>query len=110
MVDIQELMRTYVFLNDPDVKEVTTKFGALVLGITVVALGAWAGVTYLGGDDASTGGEAYADASDSSETEQTCVDESNTDEWKADNPETLERLIDVQETDGEVCYTYAVEN
>jgi len=120
-VDIKELMRTYVFLNDPDVKEVTTKFGIVLVGVAVVAAGAWAGVNYAGSDssssptasqaDGSGDGSGTADASDGEDhgMETECTDEDQAREWQMDNPEKLERTITVEERDGQVCYTYATE-
>lgn len=110
MVDIKELMRTYVVINDPNVKEVTTKFGALFLGLGVATLGVWGMVTLAGSEDVSQPQAAEGDGGQTLAGDQSrdCVPAEQADEWRQDNADVLlsNRLIDEEETGDYVCFTY----
>lgn len=92
MVDIKELMRTYVFINDPDVKEVTTKFGALLLAVGAIAALVWVAAG-LAGDPATTGAEDPAAATGAEEADgyanEECMPESELAEWKQTHADTV---------------------
>lgn len=115
MVDIKELLRTYVMLNDPNVREITTKFGAVILGLGVATLAVW-GVVSLAEDDpasqqpqASTAdGEDASGEEDQTPTETECVDASKADAWSQEHKWILlsNRLLDVDERGDQVCFTY----
>lgn len=112
MVDIKELMRTYVFINDPNVKEVTTKFGVALLALGVVGIGV-AGVVTMAEDDSPAETQASeADGGSGGElaTNQTrdCVQEEDADEWRQDNADVLlsNRLISEEASGDWVCFIY----
>lgn len=112
MVDIKELMRTYAVINNPKVKEVTTKFGVLLVGLGVATLGVWGMVTLAEDDPTADTHAASSDDAGSQELagEQTrdCVPEEDADDWRQEHAEVLlsGRLID-EETSGDyVCFTY----
>lgn len=113
MVDIKELMRTYVFINDPNVKEVTTKFGILLAGLGVATLGVWGLVTVAEDDpvtdphaaetDDGSDGEAAAD------TQKDCVHEDDADDWRDEHADLLlsGNLLKEEQNGDYVCFTYA---
>lgn len=113
LVDIEEIMQRYVFLNDPNVKEITMKFGGVIVGLgllTVAAIGLVTLADDAGGPDARS---AYAGGQDHSDKEagdevQDCVPADESDAWRQAHDDVLmeNRLLDVDESGGFVCYTY----
>lgn len=79
MVDIKELMRTYVFINDPDVKQVTTKFGILLVALGGVAGMAWLAVGVAEDPASEQAASADGDAYESTE----CMEQTELSAWKA---------------------------
>lgn len=104
MVDIKELMRTYVFLNDPDVKEVTTKFGAVIVALGVASLAVWGSVAFFADDQAPE--PTASTANDDTATD--CVHESEADDWRQEHQDVLlsNRLVETEQVGDEVCFTY----
>lgn len=112
MVDIKELMQTYVFLNDPNVKEITTKFGMVVLGLGLATLGIWGAVTLVqGGPGAADTTAGTADDGGSqagADTTKDCVRAEDADAWRAEHASIVssDRLLDVEASGDWVCFTY----
>lgn len=106
MVDIKELMRTYVFINDPDVKQITTKFGALLIAVGAIAALAWAGVAMVG-DAGQTGTPTAAEADDGYANED-CMPSGELAAWKQDHRQlVLSGDYEVRQMDtGVVCVLY----
>ncbi len=104
-MDIKDLMRTYVFINDPDIKQVTTKFGAVL-----IALGGLAGMAYLAAGVADTDEDPSAAAEpdeDQEETSEACMDATDLDAWRSEHPDLEQGTdyeVDVTES-GLVCVT-----
>jgi hypothetical protein len=112
LVDIKELVQTYAVINNPKVKEVTTKFGALLLGLGVATLGVWGMVTLAEEDTAD---DAYAASSGETSDEQLasdqvrdCVPEERADAWRQDNADVIlsDRLISTETSGDYVCFIY----
>lgn len=83
MVDIKDLMRTYVFINDPDVKEVTTKFGVALIALGAIAALTWGAVNY-----ASQAGPAAAEdptAATGDYENKDCMTQSEFTAWKQEH-------------------------
>lgn len=80
MVDIKELMRTYVFINDPDVKEVTTKFGVALIALGAIAALTWGAVNY--GTQAGPAAAEEPTAATGDYDEKECMTESELTTWK----------------------------
>lgn len=114
MVDIKDLMRTYVFINDPNVKEVTTKFGILLVGLGLATLGVWGLVTIAEEDPvADTQAAGTDDSSDdelAGDQHRDCVHEDDADEWRNDNQDLLlsGNLLDEEQSGDYVCFTYTI--
>lgn len=104
-MDIKELMRTYVFINDPDVKQVTTKFGALVLLLGAVAGLAWATAGFVA-DDAAPGDDPGTTAA--TYEEESCMPAAELEAWMAEHAEIVDAgTYDVTEVDQDrVCVAY----
>lgn len=102
MVDIKEMMRTYVFLNDPNVKQVTTRFGAVVL-----VLGGIAGATWLLAG-ASDDVDAEPEASASAYEKTSCMHESEWPSWATEHAPVIDagtyEVYDAPED--EICVNY----
>lgn len=81
-MDIKELMRTYVFINDPDVKQVSTKFGGLVLVLGAVAGLAWVAAGLVS-EEAAPGDEAGTAAA--SYEEESCMPAAELEGWLAEH-------------------------
>lgn len=109
MVDIKELMRTYVFINDPDVKQVTTKFGALLIAIGAIAAVVWvaAGIAEQGVTEVDQGPAAAEADAEGYENEE-CMPQAELADWKQDNQATvLSGDYEVRKVDsGVVCVHY----
>lgn len=105
MVDIKELMRTYVALNDPNVKDITRKFGAVILGLGLASLAVWGAVAFFGEDSAPTQPQAET-ADENTETE--CVPEDEASDWRQENQDLIlaDKIESVHSEGDEVCYTY----
>lgn len=96
------MMRTYVFLNDPDVKQVTTKFGALVLVLGGLAGAAWLAAGMAGDEVASP--ETSAAAYEKTE----CMPQAELDAWKVAHADVVDAgAYEVYESTGDtVCVAY----
>lgn len=109
MVDIKELMRTYVFLNDPNVKEITTKFGALLLAIGAIAALVWVSAG-LAGDQPTSAEDPAASTSDEADAyaNEECMPEEDLEAWKQDHADVvLSGDYDVRTVDtSTVCVRY----
>lgn len=106
MVDIKELMRTYVFINDPDVKEVTTKFGVALIALGAIAALTWGAVNYASQAGPAAVEEPTAATGDYEEKECMSADELTT--WKQDHQSiVLSGDYDVETVDTTyVCVYY----
>lgn len=111
-MDIKDLLRTYVFPNDPNVEEITTQFGMILGGLGLATAAVWGSVVLAGDGDvpsphAAEAEDEHPDAELGDEV-QDCVPEHEAYEWKQDHDDVLmsNRLLDVEETGGWVCYTY----
>ncbi len=100
-MDIKELMRTYVFINDPKVRQITTKFGAVL-----IALGGIAGIAWLAvglADDGTQDPGAAAEAVDDYD-ESECMHESELTAWQLENADILSGEHHTHHrADGTVC-------
>lgn len=96
------MMRTYVFLNDPDVKQVTTKFGALVLVLGGLAGAAWLAAGAM--DDEVASPETSAAAYEKTE----CMAETELEAWKTAHADVVDAgTYEVYEGTGDtVCVAY----
>ena len=100
-LDIRDLVRTYVFLNDPDVRKQTTKFGALfVAGIAMMAATFW-----LSGVSPDDSGAAPTADVGFTEREESCMPAGDVPGWLAENDVRL--LEQRTRADGSVCLVYA---
>lgn len=101
-MDIKELMRTYVFINDPKVRQITTKFGAVLIALGGIAGIAWIGVG-LADDATDEPNQPAADIEDDyDETE--CMDPSQLDAWRLANPDILNGDHQIHyRANGDVC-------
>jgi hypothetical protein len=113
LVDIEEIMQRYVLLNDPNVKEITTKFGIALVGLGVLTVAVAGAVTWAGGGGTDAGSQAaYAeddhDDKDPGDEVQDCVPSDEADAWRQANDDVLmeNRLLDVESSDGWTCFTY----
>lgn len=115
MVDIEEIMQRYVFLNDPNVKELTTKFGMIVVGLGLMTVAVAGAVTWAGDDGGGSGDveASYADGQDHSDKEagdevQDCVPTEHADAWRKAHDDVLmeNRLLDTEESGDWICFTY----
>jgi hypothetical protein len=110
LIDIKELLQTYAVINDPNVKEVTTKFAVLLVGLGVAGFAAW-GLVGLDEDEAQPAGPTAAsnqDADLAGDRLQDCVPQEEADEWRDEHAEIFleNRMIDTEETGDWVCFTY----
>lgn len=111
MVDIKELMQRYAILNNPDVREITTMFGALIVGLGIMGLAVAGAVTWAQDGGAPDATAAHAD-NDSEpqlgDETKDCVLQENADEWREEHSAVLmsNRLLDVEEMGDRVCFTY----
>lgn len=106
MVDIKELMRTYVFINDPDVKEVTTKFGVALIALGAIAALTWGAVNYTSQAGPIAAEEPTAATGDYEEKE--CMTEDELATWKQEHRSiVLSGDYDVETVDTNyVCVYY----
>lgn len=112
MVDIKELMRTYVALNDPDVRDITRKFGAVIVGLGLATVAVWGSVAFFSDDPslndpaATSADTGSQDGGDQLVTE--CVTEDEADDWRQEHQDLIlaNQIESVNQEGDEVCYTY----
>lgn len=94
-MDLKNLLRTYVYLSDPRVKQVTIKFTALLIALGAVAAVTYAAVTRSAGDESLT----------AMGLQQECMPEEEHAAWQSEHADD-EVVSSERAENGEVCVTY----
>ena len=103
--DIGVMVRTFVFLNDPRVKQVTTRF--LAIAVAIAAIGAVYAFSVSTGIEEAPASDADAVGAESATwPREICMDQAEAGTWVASHPDV--RVLEVVERPGgQVCLRYA---